>query len=67
MRIGRPGHSAQLLTYPDTAGRMFAEFLDEDSFADGVEEVLSREDFLDPEKSPITFFPGFANEADLWD
>jgi hypothetical protein len=42
-------------------GRLLYEFLDEECFADCVEEVLEQEAI------GIGLFPAFENEADLWD
>lgn len=73
MRVGRPGVPWELLIGGDITARMFGEFLDEESFADGVEDILSRVDVLDwddwvaRDEGSLKLCAGFVNEAELWD
>ncbi len=59
----RRGMCGLLLPFEATA-RIYVEFLDEESFADSAEEVLSRDDLFGQATRLRT---GFANEAELWD
>jgi hypothetical protein len=65
--VSRPRDARSLLFPLDSTARMWAEFLAEDSFADSVEEALSRDDLFEGHDAPIRFRTGFANEAELWD
>lgn len=67
MRVWLPQGTRGVMLNMETTARMFAEFLDEESFADGVEEVLSRDDLFSGHDASVRFRPGFANEAELWD
>jgi len=67
MRVWLPQGTRGLVLHMETTARMFAEFLDEESFADGIEEVLSRDDLFDGYDASVKFRAGFANEAELWD
>jgi hypothetical protein len=65
--VSRPRDARSLLFPLDSTARMWAEFLTEGSFADSVEEALSRDDLFEGHDAPIRFRTGFANESDLWD
>jgi len=67
MRVWRSGESADVLIYLATTARLFAEFLDEESFADAIEELLSRQHLFEWDEGSVVLVPAFANEADLWD
>jgi len=66
MEVWRPEEPGSLLIYPATTARMFAEFLDEESFAEAVDELFSHRDLFEREEGSVMLFPSFANEADLW-
>lgn len=67
MRIWRPDDPRGVLVGADITARMFAEFLDEESFADAMEEMFSRHDLLRRDDASVNVSAGFTNEAELWD
>jgi hypothetical protein len=64
IQVARPGRSHRLLIQLPLLGRVMYEFLDEESFADAIEE-LAEESASDSEAT--TYFAAFQEEACLWD
>jgi len=64
IRVARPGRPHQLLVELPLLTRLIYEYLDEESFADAIEE-LAQESAADTE--PTTYFAAFEQEAELWD
>jgi len=64
IRVARPGRPHQLLIELPLLARLIYELLDEESFADAVEELVE-ESAADTE--PTIYFPAFQEEAALWD
>lgn len=59
--VGRPGDPHCVLAHGALLARPIFEFLDEESFADALEEVLEQRDI------GAILIPAFRNEAVLWD
>lgn len=59
--VGRPGDPYCVCIYLALLARLSFEFLDEETYADAVEEVLEQRDV------GAILVPGFQNEALLWD
>lgn len=62
LTVARPGGMVLGMSLASLA-RMFCEFLDEESFADQMEEAV---DYIQQDPALLAGI-GFANEADLWD
>ena len=60
IRVWRPDQPTILTIAGALLGRLHYEYLDEECFADCVEEVLEQP------AVGVTFFPAFENEAELW-
>jgi hypothetical protein len=61
IQVRRPGGRAILTSSPGLLARLIYEYLDEECFADCVEEMLDRG------AVGITMFPAFQDETQLWD
>ena len=64
LRVARHGGTDEMLVELGLLGRLPYEFLDEESFADGLEELL---DMSRDDEHPALYFDAFQREADLWD
>jgi hypothetical protein len=61
--VSRPRDKWSLLLPFEATARIYVEFLDEESFADSAEEVISRDNLLGEAAKLRT---SFANEPELW-
>jgi hypothetical protein len=61
IQVRRPGGRAILISRPGLLARLIYEYLDEECFADCVEEMLDRG------AVGFTMFPAFQDETQLWD
>jgi hypothetical protein len=61
IQVRRPGGRAILTSSPGLLARLIYEYLDEECFADCVEEMLDRG------AAGVTMFPAFRDETELWD
>jgi len=64
LRVARRGGTNEMLVELGLFGRLLYEFLDEESFADELEESL---DMSRDDEHPTLYFDAFQGEADLWD
>ena len=64
IRVARPGGPNEMLIELGSLGRIIFELLDEESFADGIVELLDQSRDI---TEPVLYLDAFRDEAELWD
>ena len=63
IRVARPGGPNEMLIELGSLGRIIFELLDEESFADGIVELLDQSRDI---TEPVLYLDAFRDEAALW-